>query len=815
MTLTLKKRLKNAGILTAVFIVAVIIFSYVTNKGNDNMTADMGAATFPQISFSYGEYKINTLTGYAKRMDISSMHNTITPVANQSLDVNVEAYGNKFTGASYKVYTMDGTSQLEHKKIKKVGKGFTLDLSGKKVLDEERILEVRLNRNGADPVYFYTRIVSDEDAHVTECLNYISDYHENALGKVENAGVGAALEPTDDADNTTLQHVTINSNYEQVTWGSLKPQVEQGERWSIKELNSTCMSVQLQYRVSCKGEENEADRYAVKEFFRVRYIADAKKTYLLDYDRTMEQIFDATQKVLNEKGIILGIAPANLSYKVNKDGTIVSFVEANELWNYNKDSDEISLVFGFADAENTDVRNMVSDHKIKLLKVDAKGNTTFLVSGYMDRGEHEGEVGVAVYYYDIEKNSVEEKVFISTNKSYAQAESELGEMSYYDAKTDMLYTMVDGTLYQYSVEDAEKKALVKGLDAQQYVVSEDGSLIAYQANGDLETATKVTILNVETGKKQKVTCGKGECIRPLGFVRSDFVYGVAKTEDIGNTVSGEATVPMYKLEIRNQKGKVIKKYQTDGIYILSASFDEDMITLERASKDGDTYTATAPDYITNNEQKTKSNIALETYATELKQTQVRLTYNDGIADKEPKVLKPKQILFERPQTITFSDKDAPEKYYVYGHGDIQGVYTKAGDAIKKANDYNGVVVDSSQNYVWERGNRNLQYSITDKDDVLNTIKDRLKNQEKPIDILKDVNNGEGYDLTGCTTEEILYIINQGRPVIAMLDSQNAVILVGYSDTNVGYEDLNDSTRHSVKYEEMDQMTSGSGNTYIG
>lgn len=397
MTLTLKKRLINVGVLSAVFIVAVIIFSYVTNKGNDNMTADMGAATFPQISFSYGDYKINTLTGYAKRMDVSSMHNTITPVADQSLDVNIEAYGNKFTGASYKVYTLDGTSELESKKIKKAGKNFSLDLSGDKVLDEERILEVRLNRNGADPVYFYTRIVSDEDANVAQCLNYISDYHENALAKAENAGVGAALEPTDDADNTTLQHVTINSNYEQVTWGSLKPQVEQEERWSIKELNSTCMSVLLQYRVSCKGEENESDRYAVKEFFRVRYIADAQKAYLLDYDRTMDQIFDATKKVLNEKGIILGIAPTNLSYKVNKDGTIVSFVEANELWNYNKDSDEVSLVFGFSDAENTDVRNLVPDHKIKILKVDAKGNTTFLVSGYMNRGEHEGEVGVAVY----------------------------------------------------------------------------------------------------------------------------------------------------------------------------------------------------------------------------------------------------------------------------------------------------------------------------------------------------------------------------------------------------------------------------------
>ena len=56
MTLTLKKRLINVGVLSAVFIVAVIIFSYVTNKGNDNMTADMGAATFPQISLSYGDY---------------------------------------------------------------------------------------------------------------------------------------------------------------------------------------------------------------------------------------------------------------------------------------------------------------------------------------------------------------------------------------------------------------------------------------------------------------------------------------------------------------------------------------------------------------------------------------------------------------------------------------------------------------------------------------------------------------------------------------------------------------------------------------
>ena len=150
--MTLKKRLKNAGILVVVFIIAVFIFSYLTNKGNDNMTADMGAATFPQISFSYGGFNINTLSGYAKRMDVSSMHDTITPVSDQKLDVKVESFGNKFTGGSYKVYSLDGTSEIASQKIQKIGREFELDLSGENVMDEERVLEIRLNRKGADPV---------------------------------------------------------------------------------------------------------------------------------------------------------------------------------------------------------------------------------------------------------------------------------------------------------------------------------------------------------------------------------------------------------------------------------------------------------------------------------------------------------------------------------------------------------------------------------------------------------------------------------------------------------------------------------------
>ena len=778
------------------------------------MTADMGAATYPQVSFSYQGYALNMLSGYAKAMDIPAMRDTITPVTNQRLEINVQAYGNKISSASYTIYTLDGEEKLKEEKVKNPGENITADLSDEGLMDEERVLEISLYTEDKT-IYFYTRIVNASDASVMECLDYIRNFHESALGKVEGAGVGAAIEPSEEGDNTSFQHVTIHSDYDHVSWGSLEPEVEKGERWNIKEINSNSISVQLEYRVRCKGEENETDVYAVKEFFRVRHIADAQKTYLLNYDRTMEQIFDATKQVLNEKGVLLGIAPKNISYMVNDDGSVVSFVVANELWNYNKDTDEVSQVFSFADAENSDVRNLVTKHEIKLLEMDEIGNTIFAVCGYMNRGSHEGEVGIAVYYYDMEKNSVEEKVFISSDKSYENVINEMSRLVYYSASRNMLYIMVEGTLYEFDVEMEENTALVEALNEDQYVVSEDGHLVAYQENGDLNTATKVVVKNLESGKERTAECESDECIRPLGFVKNDFVYGVAKTADTGKTVSGEITVPMYKVEIQNSKSEILKTYQADGTYVLDAYLKDNMVTLNRAVKDGNTYTSTSQDYITNNTEKEKSNIYLESYATDLKETQVRLTFEDGISDKEPKVLRPKQIVMEDPVVVEFEDVTHADKYYVYGYGQLLDCCEKAGEAIRLADSYSGVAVDATQNYIWERGNRDLQYTIADKDDVIQRIADRLKQKEAPVDIMKSLNDDRYLDLTGCATEELLYIINQGSPVIGMLNAENSVILIGYTEAVVIYVDPETGERSSVTYEEMDQMTQGSGNTYIG
>ena len=46
-----KNHVIHAGVLVLVFLAAVVIFGYVTNKKNSNMTTDMGEQPVPRLRF--------------------------------------------------------------------------------------------------------------------------------------------------------------------------------------------------------------------------------------------------------------------------------------------------------------------------------------------------------------------------------------------------------------------------------------------------------------------------------------------------------------------------------------------------------------------------------------------------------------------------------------------------------------------------------------------------------------------------------------------------------------------------------------------
>lgn len=833
----MKRGLLRAGILTLVFIAAVFLFSLLTGQKNADMTVDMGSATLPRLHFEIEGYQANALVGYTEKMDLTAMRDTLTPLdANGKVNITVEKFGEKVNSFSYKIYTLDGKTRLDESKKKKLD-GEQIQLALGEVLNgtKEAILQLELYPEGHEKVYYYTRVAPAYEYHIKECLDFAEQFHMSAITKAPGNEIASMLETDTSTDQNTLQKVTIKSSYAQVAWGDMVPEIEGEVDYSIKESNEMYTSLQMTYQVVCADESGEKQTYHIKEYFKIRDYKE--QLYLLDYNRTMNQIFDGIKPAVSKNGIELGIAPADISYAAGEDGKTVSFVQERELWNYNQAENELSLVFSFRSMENKDIRNAYDQHKIKIIAVDENGSTTFAVYGYMNRGGHEGKVGAAVYYYNIETNSVEEKAFIPSRQSFAIAEKELGQFIHYSHKGNILYVMIEGALYQINLSEEKQEVLVAGLTEGQYAASDDGHLIAYQLGGTLEEAGQIQVMNLKTGKSFTVSAGTGETVYPLGFINDDFIYGTARQEDTGKTITGEEILPMYKLEIRRNAKEVEKTYQAEGTYVTDLFVEDNQITINRVARSGDIYTSTAADYITNNQEAEQGNVMLESYTSSLKMTEMRLAFKKKIEDVTPNLLQPKQVLFENPVTISLDAGMSEGKYYVYGLGEMLGVYDKAGYAVQKAEEVSGVVVNSRQQYVWETGNRDLQYmsemvtgggleenetplaaciriSSESEGTPVHAVGEMLTKNAAPV-VLGTVTGGEGLDLTGCTVEQILYIINKGTPVIAILGEGNAVLLIGYDRTTVTYLNPADGTITAVPQETMDEMTAPSGHTFIG
>lgn len=804
-----KKRLIETAILVVIFVAAVMLFSFLTNRGDENTTADLDSAANPQVSFEVNGYFVNNLSGYAKEMDVSSLRDTITPVINNRLTAVIDAYDSQITGIDYAVCSLDGKEVLYENTVSEPETTITLSFSGEELLNEEKVLKLIFHVGEGEKVYYYTRVVDATDANLKVCLDYAKDFHENALLKAEDKGIETAIETSSEGDNGTLQHVTINSDFDHVTWGDLEPQVGGNIRWNIKELNNSYTCLELEYEATCTGEENEQDEYKVEEFFKIRHSEKAKKTYLLEYDREMEQIFEPIRQVLGSKGVLLGIADENVSYATNKDGTIVSFVQADELWSYDKEENDLTLVFSFDTEEGYDERNLVRKHEIEILNHSNKGNIRFAVKGYMNRGNHEGEVGIAVYYYDAVEGNVKEEAFVSYDRAL---QSEV----YFNSKINVLYVLTDGTFHEFKLDYRSQDIIAEGLSAEEYKISPAGNIIAYVDKSENDLAQKIILQNLKKEAEQEITCAEDEILIPLGFIGTDFIYGVSRISDAGSTISGQAVAPMYKVEIQNAKGEIELTYEKQGKYILSAEIQDNMITISLAKKKtGQVYTEERKDYITNNVAAEESKVTLESYVTELKERQRRLTFADGLEETEPKILKANQTVADEPIEFALEETHVAETYDVYAYGELFGRYHVLGDAIQDAKQHTGVVVNTNQTVLWEMSNRDLNYVISSDNNVVSTILANLDKGMSPVEAAAGIADAVCVDLTGVQTEDLLYIINQDIPVIAMTSAKKAVVLYGYNEISVYYMEPGDDSRHSISYTKMDEMTEKSGNTYIG
>ncbi len=827
-----------------VFLVATIFFAILTNRGNMDMTAEMEKATLPLVYLDVDGREVNCLFGHTEPMKTSYVQNSITPMASDRiLNLRLDENGDSILNISYELRSIDGSRLIESNTISEYEKeenSITLNIKLKDLLEKttEYMLVLMLETESKPSVYYYTKLMICDTAVIGESIDFIWNFHQTTYDKEKAHELKKYLESSATADNSNYFKVDIHNSLDMVTWGNLAPQEAIEPIVNIREINGDISGFVLDYVVS-EENDNGSNLYRVSEYFRVRYTKT--RMYLLDYERTMEKMFEPSEESFDSTKIILGIGDDNIDLSESDDGKNVAFTSADRLFAFNITDEKISLLFSFYEPEDLKRADLNNEHDIKILNVDETGNITFMVYGYMNRGIHEGQTGVVVYTYNSLNAVVSEQAYIPYGKSYEILKQDIEQLSYIN-RNHKLYLSLEKAIYEINIAEKTCKVLATEAINGECKISKTGRMVVWQdALENDYTAKKLYLMDLSTENIMEINAENNDRITALGFIGEDLVYGLANEEDIVLNDNDDMIFHMHSIIIQNEMGLILKLYKQDNIYVTSANIQEEMIHLKRVVKEvGEeevTYKKTTDDQIVSAKEDTSGENYVEFGYSNLYKNFVRIVIDGKVRAKDIQFVQPEQELYEGNKNLLVTLDEEYERFYVYNAKGLLGIFDSENEALLSAVDNSAWVVNDFGYYVWRKESRSTKNQImaikaTDVTEgmtslgacldtilayegVMRSTSFMLEQGQSVHQILQEnLKDVQVLEMTGCSLDNMLYYINKDIPVMVRMGAKKAVLITGFNDKEVVIMDPDKGTLSKVKKQQAETLFEDAGSHYI-
>ena len=626
--------------LAVIFMVTVVItFISMNYEAISVSTTTMTQAALPVVMMQTDDGTLyNRLYGYTRQIDASSLEETLTPLpTDKKLEIAIDMYGGELKALSYKVRDLSDMSLVENTKVSDVseeeGKAYAL-LNIKNLIEnnKEYLLEIVLTTDKHENISYYTRIISGTDYKLQDKIDFVMELNGYIYDKSALKNIAQYIETNFSGDNSNYGKVNIHAKQAQVGWGDLNPFIESDIIPTVKKIEEEVAVIELDYIVGAENEHNSYDTYSVTEYYRIRQ--SGSKMYLLDYDREASQLFDSRNDLITTTKINVGIqTDMEMVTKTSANGQHARFVNQGVLWDFNSEDNTFTRIFSFEAEDSDNIRERNSRHEIRIMNVEDDGSGYFLVCGYMNRGEHEGEVGISLFNYNSAENYVKEELYLPVDIPYESMSEKIGQIAYVN-ENNLFYILIDDTLYAINLISREVMTEVTGLTKGAYAVSKDRNVIAYSINHTLYDTDTIRILNMEKGTDYELHAQEGQKLRVLGYINTDFIYGMAYESDIINEEDGVTVFPMYQVNIIDADNNVVKEYSEEGSFIRDAVVENLRVNLYRIVKteDGD-FEETTMDQLINREENTGGNeLVIDTIYTDERQTEVVMLLNKPAAN---------------------------------------------------------------------------------------------------------------------------------------------------------------------------------------
>lgn len=801
------------------------------------MTTNMAKASLPMVSINERGITYNQLHGVTHNMDGSFFRDTITPLGEgRTLSFVIDKYENKISKIMFEVRSIDGTRLVESTRVNNYKES---NSQIKATVTIKDLIETGTEYNwillleiDGQTVRYYTRIIDSENYNAYEKMAFVRDFHQKTFDKEEAKELVTYLESNSKGDNTTLNYVNIHSSLDQVSWADLDVKELIEPNIIIKEIENQTASIRVNTWVETKSGKTK-QKYSVSEYFRIRYTTD--RTYLLEYERTMNQVFEPEADVYSNNKIMLGIRDSQIQMMESDGGSNIAFVNQKQLFCYHAADRKMAYLFSFYD--EGDMRTIYENHDIKILNVDETGNVMFIVYGYMNRGAHEGSIGVQVYEYNGMLNTVEELMFMPYNKAFDTLKADVEQLSYIN-KNGTFYLYLDGSILAINLMEMTYNEIATGLQQGSFQVSLSNKMLVWQNSADAYDCTRLILMNLNTGNRKEITTSGNNRMLPLGFINEDLIYGVAHYYDITVDFTGSVIFPMYMVKIQDEDGNILKNYEHDGIYVTNVTVVDNLITLSRVQKSEDSdYIAISDDQIVNNEVEEKGYNSSELVTTQSFETIVQLVLKNNIEVKKLKHTRPMEVMFEGSRELAIDISEPIDRFYVYSKDGITGTFTREADAINQAYAINGTVVDEKGNYIWKKSGRSTRNQImaikgrqNDENSsnlavCLDTILEyagSIKNTQLMLDknqtvaqiLDENLNDVRVLELRGVCLDAVLYYVNKDIPVLVTLEDGSAMLVTGFNELNIVVMDPKKGTVYKIGMNDATEMFNENGNSFV-
>mgnify|MGYP000598988022 FL=1 len=717
---------------------------------------------------------------------------------------------------------------------------------------------------------------------------------ESVIGTYKTEYAGAST-----GDSFGLGHVNLANDYADIMWDGLKPTVVSDINIYIKEIDVNYAVIEMEYNASSITDQDVTSYYAVKEFYKAGYSlvevsdseADGEDSYgdasygdasygdasygdasygdasydeeysytdeesqggqaeetshtepkitMFSYDRYVDEYFDRTGiDALNNVYEIGIVSSDDLEYRYVENNRKIAFVRNGQLWMYDYDQGEIIRVYSFCADDYTEDAATYDAHNINIMEFADDGNLTFSVYGYMNRGDHEGKLGIGLFTFDYSTLEVDELLFVECNVPYEAMKTETSRLTYYDGQK--FYYMMGGKVNAVDIKNRKQSYIAENLSAGDVKVSADMSVMAFGENEDQSQNTRITLMNMKTGNSYDITAGDGECLICYGFKDSDMVYGVSDIADAGVDADLESfsetkyseesrdNIPAKRLYIVGSDGSQIKEYAKDGCYLMQVDVNANLLYLTRGEKSNGKFVAIKDDFITFKEDDSKQTIGTVHNSSITGYDRLYFTVPENIyLSYIPNLNITKEKIDDQNSYMIMTIEREKVTYHVYDNLGLSKIYDVAGDAINYAESVAGIVVSSdgeviyrkmeSQEYntiaagIFHHSTGTVDASLTDcLYMVLNyqgvqVTEDEIKQYSDPVTVLNTLGKKKGINVTGLSLDMLLGYVSDGIPVISRIDDGRYVLIVSYNDEDVRYYDPVENKEIVVSREEYIDM----------